>query len=156
MLKGKHIGSFACYGYKKDPSSVRRILSNQMYIGNLVQSTLKIKSYKVQAAQRQDKEDWIIVENTHEPIISKENFETVQDLLLRNTRKAPERTTVHKNIDKLTREVVVALIEMIYIYENNKIKIVFKYQNPFKEAMEYIENNKTLLKEEQAKALLGA
>lgn len=47
MLKGKHIGSFACYGYKKDPSSVRRILSNQMYIGNLVQSTLKIKSYKV-------------------------------------------------------------------------------------------------------------
>jgi len=394
--QGKHIGSFACYGYKKDPedhnhlvideeaaevvrdiyrwyisgmsmlsisqklnamgvpnpssykkmqglkyknryenigmgkwpdSSVRRILSNQMYIGNLVQGTLKIKSYKVQVAQRQDKEDWIIVENTHEPIISKEDFETVQDLLLRNTRKAPERTTVHlfsgyvtcgdcgrsmarkenhhaygdytyyvckthtkidktacsrhttradklenivlssiqtqvalavdmddairsistnanaskeslrlekllekakdevkeiesmtldlypdwksgviskeeylelkkrfedqkknsmkrirdlqdkiddiergqsgsnqfidnfiayKNIDKLTREVVVALIEMIYIYENNKIKIVFKYQNPFKEAMEYIENNKTLLKEEQAKALLGA
>ena len=63
---------------------------------------------------------------------------------------------MHKNIDKLTREVVVALIEMIYIYENNKIKIVFKYQNPFKEEMEYIEKNKTLLKEEQAKALLGA
>lgn len=394
--QGKHIGSFACYGYKKDPedhnhlvideeaaevvrdiyrwyisgmsmlsisqklnamgvpnpssykkmqglkyknryenigrgkwpdSSIRRILNNQMYIGNLVQGTLKIKSYKVQVAQRQDKEDWIIVENTHEPIISKEDFETVQDLLLRNTRKSPEKTTVHlfsgyvtcgdcgrsmarkenhhaygdytyyvckthtkidktacsrhttradklenivlssiqtqvalavdmddairsistnanaskelnrlekllekakdeikevesmtldlypdwksgviskeeylelkkrfedqkknsmkkirdlqdkiddiekgqsgsnqfidnfimyKNIDKLTREVVVALIEMIYIYENNKIKIVFKYQNPFKEAMEYIENNKTLLKEEQAKALLGA
>lgn len=63
---------------------------------------------------------------------------------------------MYKNIDKLIREVVVALIEMIYIYENNKIKIVFKYQNPFKEAMEYIGNNKTLPKEEQAKALLGA
>ena len=394
--QGKHIGSFACYGYQKDPedhnhlvideeaaevvrdifqwyisgmsilsisqklnamgvpnpscykkihglkyknryenigmgkwpdSSVRRILGNQMYIGNLVQGTLKTKSYKVQIAQRQNKEDWIIVENTHEPIISEEDFETVQDLLLRNTRKAPARTTVHlfsgyitcgdcgrsmarkenrhsygdyiyyvckthtkvdktscsrhttradklenivlssiqtqvalavdmedairsikananvskesfrlekqiekvkdevkqielmtldlypdwksgviskeeylelkkrfedqkenstkkirelqekindakrgqsgsnqfienfimyKNIDKLTREVVVALIEMIYIYENNKIKIVFKYQNPFQEAMEYIENNRTLLKEEQVKTLLGA
>ncbi len=67
-----------------------------------------------------------------------------------------ENFIMYKNIDKLTREVVVALIEMIYIYENNKIKIVFKYQNPFQEAMEYIENNRTLLKEEQVKTLLGA
>lgn len=394
--QGKHIGSFACYGYKKDPedhnhlvideeaaeivrdifkwyisgmsilsiaqklnemgipnpsnykkqnglryknryekmskgkwpdSSVRRILGNEMYIGNLVQGVLKIKSYKVQVAQRQAKDDWIIVENTHEPIISREDFETVQELLQRNTRKAPAQKEVYlfsgfvkcgdcgrsmsrkhhhhdygeytyyvctthtkldktacskhttradkleaivlasiqsqialavdmekaintinssakankeavrlrkmleqakkdveqaemmmldlypdwkagviskdeyiklkerfegqkfgalqkvqelqakiedaengqdstnqflenfvkyRNIDKLTREVIVALIDMIYIYEGNKIKIVFKYQYPFKAAMEYIENNKELLNMPQAKALLGA
>lgn len=394
--QGKHIGSFACYGYKKDPddhnhlvideeaaeivrdifkwyisgmsilsiaqklnelgipnpsnykkqnglryknryekmssgkwpdSSVRRILGNQMYIGNLVQGVLKIKSYKVQVAQRQAKDDWIIVENTHEPIISREDFETVQELLQRNTRKAPAQKEVYlfsgfvkcgdcgrsmsrkhhhhdygdytyyvctthtkldksacskhttradkleaivlasiqsqialavdmekaiktinssakankeavrlremleqakkevkqaemmmldlypdwkagiiskdeyiklkerfegqkggalqkvqelqakiedaesgqggtnqflenfvkyRNIDKLTREVIVALIDMIYIYEGNKIKIVFKYQYPFKAAMEYIENNKELLNMTQAKSLLGA
>lgn len=394
--QGKHIGSFACYGYKKDPddhnhlviddeaaeivrdifrwyisgmsilsiaqklnrmgipnpsnykkmqglhyknryekmssgkwpdSSVRRILGNQMYIGNLVQGILKVKSYKVQVAQRQEKDDWIVVENTHEPIISKEDFEVVQELLERNTRKAPAMTKVYlfsgfikcgdcgrsmsrkehhhdygdytyyvctthtkidktacskhttradklekivlasiqtqvalavdmdeaiksintnektnkesarlnkmleqaknevekaermmldlypdwksgviskeeyielkkrfdiqkknslnrvqdlqnkigevkkgqdgsnqfienfikyRNIDKLTREVIVALIDMIYIYEDNNIKIIFKYQNPFREAIEYIENNQNLLEREQARALLEA
>lgn len=394
--QGKHIGSFACYGYRKDPedhnhlvideeaagivrdifrwyisgmsilsiaqklnqmgvpnpsnykkmqglhyrnryektgsgkwpdSSVRRILGNQMYIGNLVQGTMKVKSYKVQVSQRQMKEDWIIVENTHEPIIGKEDFETVQKLLMRNTRKAPARTEVYlfsgyvrcgdcgrsmsrkshhhdygdytylvctthakidktacskhttradklekivlsaiqtqvalavdmdeaikvinasentnktseylrkmleqaqneaekaelmlldlypdwkagmitkeeyialkkrfdeqknnaiqkmqgikeklqetengqdgsnrflenfikyRNIDRLTREVIVALIDMIYVYENNNIKIVFRYRNPFQTAMEYIKNNKELLEKEQVKSLLGA
>ncbi len=392
--QGKHIGSFACYGYKKDPddhnhlviddeaaeivrdifkwyisgmsvlsiaqklnsmgipnpstykkmqglhyknryekmssgkwpdSSVRRILGNQMYIGNLVQGILKVKSYKVQVTQRQEKDDWIIVENTHEPIISKADFEAVQELFARNTRKAPVMTKVYlfsgfmkcgdcgrsmirkeyhhaygdyayyvcsthakidktacskhttradklekivlssiqtqvalavdmdeairsinanektnkesvrlntmleqaksevekaeliicdlypdwkagviskeeymklkqrfeiqkenalnkvcdlqkkigesgkgqdgsnqfiknfmkyRNIDKLTREVIVALIEMIYVYEDKNIKIVFKYQNPFREAMEYIENNQDLLEREQTGIIL--
>lgn len=66
-----------------------------MYIGNLVQGVLIIKSYKVQVAQRQAKDDWIIVENTHEPIISREDFETVQELLQRNTRKAPAQKEVY-------------------------------------------------------------
>ncbi|MBR5595875.1 MAG: hypothetical protein IKW30_00515 [Lachnospiraceae bacterium] len=34
-----------------------------------------------------------------------------------------------------------ALIENVYVYENNKIKIVFKYRDPFKSALEYVENN---------------
>ena len=54
----------------------------------------------------------------------------------------------YKNITSLTREVMVSLIEMIHIYENNKIKIVFKYQDPFKAALEYIENNKKYLEKE--------
>lgn len=44
----------------------------------------------------------------------------------------------YRNIDKLTREVLVALVDMIYIYEDKKVKIAFKYQNPYKDAMEYI------------------
>ena len=391
--QGKHIGSFACYGYMKDPedhnhliideeaasvvrniyqwyisgmsmlaitqklnalkipnpssykkmqglnyksnektsdgkwqdSSIRRILGNQMYIGNLVQGVLKIKSYKVQVAQRVNKEDWIIVEGTHEPIISKEDFETVQTLLKRRTRKAPRNNEVYlfsgyvrcgdcgrsmarkhlhhdygdytyfvctthtkldktacskhttradklekivlsaiqsqialavdmdqaicdinkndnvnkeavrlrkllekskaevqkfeemmldlypdwksgaisqaeyiklkgrfegqkqnaiqkiesykdqiehvekgqdssneflekfikyRNIDKLTREVLVALVDMIYIYEDHKIKIVFKYRNPYQNALDYIENNKQLLDKDRVDALL--
>ena len=51
---------------------------------------------------------------------------------------------------------MVALIDMIYIYEGNKIKIVFKYQDPFKLAMDYIENNQEYLDHEQKKILLGA
>ena len=394
--QGKHIGSFACYGYQKDPkdnnhlvidieaaevvrdiyrwfisgmsmlaitkklneleiacpsvykrmkglkyknpfektdlgkwqdTAVRRILTNQMYVGDLVQGTMKTKSYKVQVSQRQTKKDWIIVANIHEPIISREDFAIVQELLSRRARKAPvkqelywysgfvrcgdcggsmrrksnrhaygeytylkcttytridknactrhtirvdkledmvlsaiqsqvalavdmeqaiqsinsndkinkettklnkmleksreemERTEQlilelypdwksgilskeeyvklkekfdeqktksvnkvkelehkieeakkgqdgsnqflenflkYRNITELTREVMVALIDMIHIYENNKIKIVFKYQDPFKAAMEYIDNNKNYLEKEQLKMLLGA
>lgn len=394
--QGKHIGSFACYGYKKDPqdhnhliiddeaaevvrdiyrsfisgmsimsiahklnemgvpnpshykrlqglnyrhttdkisdgkwydSSVRRILSNEMYIGNMVQGVLKIKSYKVQVSQTVDKKDWIIVEGTHEPIISKEEFETAQSLFKRQTRKAPQKNEVYlfsgfitcgdcgrtmirkhyhhdygdytyfvckthvkmdkeacskhtiradkveeivlaaiqsqialavdmdkaiqeinanenvnkesvrlkkllnqakseaqkaeemmldlypdwkagvisqneyvklkekfekqkknalervetyqnkikeaengqdgnneflrnfiryRNIGRLTREVLVALVDMIYIYENKKIKIAFKFQNPYKEALEYIENNKNLVDKGLRRDLLGA
>ena len=44
-------------------------------------------------------------------------------------------------------------------YEMNKYNSAMmygnKYQNPFKEAMEYIKNSRTLLKEEQVKMLLG-
>lgn len=395
--QGKHIGSFACYGYKKDPedhnhlvidgeaadvvrdifrwyksgmsvigiskklnqmgvpnpscykkmqglryknryekmtdhrwpeSSVRRILANRMYVGDLVQGLIKIKSYKVQVAQRQPKDDWIIVPDTHEAIVSREDFEVVQELLRRNTRVAPAKTdskvylfagfircgdcgrsmfrkhyvhpygeynyfvcttyakrdknacTKHsirgdliekivlqsiqmqialavdmeqaieainhhkvinkesvtlqktlnrtreeqeqvgrmaldlypdwkagmitqteytqlkarfgeqkaglerkikdltdkiaalekgqdktnqflenfiryQNIDHLTREVVVALIDMIYVYEGNRLKIVFKYQDPYEAAKEYIENNKNLLDSAQVKKMFG-
>jgi len=393
---GKHIGSFACYGYKKDPndhnhlvidedaaevvrdifkwyisgmsilsitqklnelkipnpsnykkqnglryrnryeeisdgkwpdSSVRRILGNQMYVGDLIQGVQKIKSYKVRVAQRQAPEDWIVVKNTHEPIVNREDFELVQALLKRNTRKPPAREEVYlfsgfvrcgdcgrsmyrkqhhhdygdysyfvcttyskvdktactkhttrvdrledivlasiqsqialavdmekaikvinanekankeavwlkkrlekaedaakkaterklclyddfkdglitkeeyidmkeryegqrlsaleevqktqekleeaksgqdssnpflenfvkyKNIDRLTREIVVALIDTIFVYEGNKIKIVFNYQNPFEAAMQYIKTNRNLLDVSQATTLFGA
>ncbi len=395
--QGKHIGSFACYGYKKDPedhnhlvidseaaevvrdifkwyksgmsilgiakklnqlgipnpsnykkeqglhyknrhekitdkrwpeSSVRRILSNRMYTGDLVQGTIRIKSYKVQVAQRQPEDDWIIVPGTHEAVVSKEDFEIVQELLHRNTRVAPAkadakvylfsgfircgdcrrsmyrkhysyaygeynyfgcttyakrdknactkhsiredtvekivlqsiqmqialavdmkeaieainshkvinkeaatlRKTIdrtkeelaqidqlaldlypdwktgvitqteymqlkdrfaeqklelskkiedlmnkvsanekgqdksnqflenfirYKNIDHLTREVVVALIDMIYVYEENRLKIVFKYQDPYEAAREYIKNNQELLDGGQAEKLFS-
>lgn len=394
--QGKHVGSFACYGYKKDPedknhlvideevadvvrdifkwyisgmsslaiarklneldipcpsiykkmqglkyknpkgsvygakwqqSGVIRILRNQIYVGDLVQGIMKVKSYKVQVLQRQAEKDWIIVPNTHEPIITREDFATAQELQKRRTRKAPTRGLLYwysgfvrcgdcgntmrrkehkhdygyyaylkcttytridksictkhtirldkledmvlsaiqsqvalavdmdqaiqainanehvnkdttkltklleknneeiekvesmildlypdwkagviskdeyiklkkkfdekkekalqraedlkkkieeaengqdgsnqflesflqyKNITSLTREVMVALIDMIYIYEGNKIKIVFKYQDPFKLAMDYIENNQEYLDHEQKKILLGA
>ena len=156
--QGKHIGSFACYGYMKDPEdrnhlvpdpeaaevvrdifqwfvdglsmigiakklngmhipnptaykvekgfmyrhpeikindglwcdgTIRRMLSNRMYVGDMVQGVNKIKSYKVQVARRQPKDKWIVVESTHEAIVSREIFEKAQDILSRRTRTAP-------------------------------------------------------------------
>ena len=47
-------------------SSVRRILRNEMYIGNMVQGKNTTISYKIKQCRQVPKEDWIIVENTHE------------------------------------------------------------------------------------------
>jgi hypothetical protein len=45
-----------------------------MYIGNMVQGRCKKVSYKSKKKVYLPEADWIIVENTHEPIISKEQF----------------------------------------------------------------------------------
>ena len=76
-------------------SSVRRILTNRMYVGDMVQGVNKIKSYKVQVAQKQPEDKWIIVENTHEAIVSRELFDKVQSLLQRRSRTTPGKTTVN-------------------------------------------------------------
>lgn len=75
-------------------STVRRMLSNQMYIGNMVQGKNTTISYKIKQCRSIPKDEWIIVENTHEPIIDKETFDKAQLLFNRNTRTAPKKTEV--------------------------------------------------------------
>jgi len=62
-------------------NTVRRILRNETYIGNMVQGRERSSSYKTKKLVAVPKDDWAIVENTHEPIIDKKKFETVQRLI---------------------------------------------------------------------------
>ena len=75
-------------------STVRKILQNEMYIGNMVQN----KSFR-QICKKQsiplEKDKWIIVENTHEAIIDKDTWNTVQNLLERKTRHVSLNQTIH-------------------------------------------------------------
>ncbi len=75
-------------------SSVRRILRNEMYIGNMVQGKNTTISYKIRQCRAVPQEDWIRVENTHEAIIDRETFEKAQALFNRNIRKPPNRDGV--------------------------------------------------------------
>lgn len=75
-------------------SSVRRILQNEMYIGNMVQGKNTTISYKIKQCRAIPKEDWIIVENTHEPIIDKDTFYKVQSLFGKNIRSSPIKKEV--------------------------------------------------------------
>lgn len=75
-------------------STVRRILRNQMYIGNMVQGKNTNLSYKIKKCRAKPKEEWIIVEGTHEPIIDKETFKKAQSLFNRNTRTSPKKMEV--------------------------------------------------------------
>ena len=68
-------------------TSISQILKNRVYIGDMVQCKERVVSYKVHKIVKNAKEDWIIVENTHEPIVSREDFFKIQDLLFsRDTR----------------------------------------------------------------------
>ncbi len=146
---GQHIGSFALYGYKKDPvrkgylliddeaaAIVREVftlfsqgygkaaiartlndrgvpnpteykrlkgllykqpiskngklwkyfaisdmLTNEIYIGNMVQGKYGSVSYKTKQNKPRPKSEWFIVENTHEPIIERPLWDKVQDMI---------------------------------------------------------------------------
>ena len=74
--------------YKWSTSSIGRMLQNEAYIGNLVQNKTGNISYKNHREVPKPKEEWIRAENTHEPIISKKDFDKVQELIKsKNTRK---------------------------------------------------------------------
>lgn len=71
-------------------STVRRILRNQLYIGNLIQKKNEVISYKIHKTRAVDSASRIIVENTHQPVISKADFAKAQQLLSRDTRISPK------------------------------------------------------------------
>lgn len=75
-------------------STINSILHREMYVGNMVQGT---KHQRMRSKQKKmPKEEWIIVENTHEPIIDKETWEKAQSLLRKRTRELDLET--NKNI----------------------------------------------------------
>lgn len=76
--------------------TVRNILQDEVYTGTLVQGRRKKLSYKAKKFMVVNKEDWLRFENAHEAIISKEDFEKVQELL--EKKKMPTHNTKTKNI----------------------------------------------------------
>lgn len=66
--------------------TIYKMLRNEVYIGNLVQGKKTSLGYKVHKDVLTPKEEWCKVENTHEPIISKELWYKVQDRLSKNYR----------------------------------------------------------------------
>jgi len=66
--------------------TVKRILENAVYTGVLEQGKRAKVSYKVKREIQVPEAEWIRVENTHEPIISRQDYEAVQILLQRDMR----------------------------------------------------------------------
>lgn len=69
-------------------TSIRAILNNEVYLGKLVYGKQRNKSMKSEEKVRNPKEDWIVVENCHEPIITQELWDTVHKILNAKHRPA--------------------------------------------------------------------
>ena len=67
--------------------TVRRMLHNRLYVGDLIQRQMENVSYKVQVCRTVDRDKQIIVKNTHEPIIDIDTFDRVQELFKRDRRQ---------------------------------------------------------------------
>ena len=60
---------------------ISEMLQNETYIGNMVQGRSVKLSYKSRKCLHQARENWVVVENTHEPLVDREAFEKVQVLV---------------------------------------------------------------------------
>lgn len=64
-------------------NTIKKILMNKVYTGDLIQHQGEMVSYKVKKYRLLPKSEYLIKENAHEPIIDKQTFELVQDILKR-------------------------------------------------------------------------
>ena len=71
-------------GRKWTASGVAKILRNRVYIGYTEQRKSVKRSFRSQEIMPREREDWVVVKNTHLPLVSKEDFYLVQE---RNGRK---------------------------------------------------------------------
>lgn len=74
--------------------AVKRILTNEVYLGHLLQGKTEKINYKIKRSVKKPKEEWVRVENVHEPIISQSDFKVVQNLLKTDGRISPESKKV--------------------------------------------------------------
>lgn len=75
--------------------AIKRILTNENYIGTLVQGKEEKVSYKVKKSVRKPEEEWTKVEGAHQAIVSKEDFMTVQELLKIDIRAGKGEKKAH-------------------------------------------------------------
>ena len=80
---------------KWNANAIKRILTNELYIGNLIQGKRTTISYKNHKIKRKSPQEWIKIENTHAPIIDKEDFLKVQSLIKERTKPNHKTNLVH-------------------------------------------------------------
>ena len=97
MERGDYIGNYAPHGYRKDPENKNHLLIDPetapviqqifewraegiSYIGHLAQKKGSQCLYGGIPYHITSEEEWIVVKNTHEPLISEELFEKVQQI----------------------------------------------------------------------------
>ncbi|WP_265415060.1 recombinase family protein [Tumebacillus algifaecis] len=77
-------------GFYWQGSSIKLILQNPHYVGDLVQGRSHTKSVTNKARETVPEEDWVVISDAHEPIILREDFEAVQSLMKSRSVKRPK------------------------------------------------------------------
>ena len=93
MLTAQQVITPSQAANKANASTVKQILSNQHYCGDLVQNKSETISVTTTKRNTLDKEDMTVHKDTHEPIIPRETFQAVQKMMQSRTRTstAPQK-----------------------------------------------------------------
>ena len=96
-------------------TTIKAILTNQIYVGDSVQGKTKKINYKLKRTVKNNPSDYIIVSNTHDAIIDRETFNYVQNLLPKNVKR-PEKKRFY-------------LLDGLLYCGECKHRITIRYQN---------------------------
>jgi DNA invertase Pin-like site-specific DNA recombinase len=62
-------------------TTVKRILENRAYIGDMVNCKQSTLSFKVNKTVQKPEQEWVVVKGTHEPLVDEDTFEKVQKII---------------------------------------------------------------------------
>lgn len=85
---------FSIKNGKWDAKMINRILENRVYIGNLEQGKTAKLNYKSTRIIDVSKDDWIVIKDNHEAIISKSIFELANKMMLRDLNTSNNKPTL--------------------------------------------------------------
>lgn len=77
--------------------TVRSILKNPVYTGDTVYGKIQKRRYNLQGVQYMSPEDWTIYPDTHEPYITRDQYEQIQNRMQKNTSR---RSGIKKSQDE--------------------------------------------------------
>lgn len=76
-------------------TTVRRMMLDKVNLGHMVQGRQRVVSYKVHDKIAVPEDEWFIVENTHEPTFTQEEYDKLEDLCKRDTRTPNDKRNVY-------------------------------------------------------------
>ncbi|MFM1583110.1 recombinase family protein [Helcococcus ovis] len=118
--------------------TISKMLTNRAYIGTLVQGVKQQNLAKGMKQKLVDKSEHIIFENAHEPIISKEDFEKVQEERKQRLEKHPFAAKMHdfkRDYENRYKGLVFnhntgkELFRRTRIYGINRDRLYYSFQN---------------------------
>jgi len=83
------------YDYTWKYNTILKIMRDRVYTGDMVNGKKAVANYKTKKVVKMPRESHIVVKDTHEPLVSREDFQRVQDLI--SARHTPVKHT-HDNI----------------------------------------------------------
>ena len=96
--KGTNYSSRLINRDKWNISSIKKILSNRIYTGDMIQHTQTKVNYKSKKKITLDESMWMIVENTHEPLVDKDTFFYISKLIKQNTKDVQLKNRKEKRL----------------------------------------------------------
>ena len=138
--------------------TIAQILSNEVYIGNLVQGKSTYVSYKNHKKIKVSKKDWSRKDNAHEPVVDKETWDKVQKILGKHA-KSTSTGEIHFFSKKVycscCNKVFVRNVYTISKKEGNTIKAVY-LQCKGNKKYKICDNNRSIRLDELEKVILNA
>lgn len=87
MVRNKKVRSSTLWSY----FTITTILTNEVYIGNMIQGKTGVGNYKTQERISYTPDQWIVVNGTHEPIIDRKVWDQVQALIAQKATSGQNR-----------------------------------------------------------------